>query len=1003
MKVSVRFYVIVSVLLCCIFACGKNIGKAFDTDEEYTITVVGGHAVNGYNGDGETIVSAKFGEHLSLVADIKEGEFVKGWKSDSVELSIVYYEYDGLLHAEFDMPAKNVTIYAVTAKQTPLTIDLKNGYQKLPGYQSWYNNYNNYNPIDAWICQSAGCKGGYYTYNADIDGDGTEDLCFSGSEGWHYPSVYTLIPLYGGSLSGSIVLNKPNAGPYWPITIKMPAEPVHSEYTITVNGGTAKKSVDEGDGKTTLTVKPGEGISLSADKVQGSYVSAWLIDGVREADGYFVMPAKDVSAAPVLEKQKSYTVDFSKGFSADISDDVYWFSGIKHLEDGCDINGDEKADFVQADPDYNRMVPLYDENRKGEYTLSGGTGSIGQVIFKFPEVKPEYEIKVTGGHAEDEKGNIITKAASGTKIIIRRDPEAGKYWKAWKSDYQTDLQKNITFYFTMPARDVSFTAETTSKQSTYTLDFTDDFVDLSDKDRVLLFNALCAYNGYTYYYGALFFDYIDADQDGTKDFTLGPRDEMGDVPGYGMDRRYTEYSLGTDYTITINDGPIGKLRLVINNKKADAQVKDSTKGPFTVTLSGEVEFNESSQGKKISDTVYEVYPGEKVYVVGNSGDDGSYCSKLVCDGLDTSAIIRIDRKPLYMDFYMPYNNVTITGDHVEPIPLVLDLTSGSCQIDADLYFPEFFSSIARKEVTTSDYKIYHYDLDFDGKADLTYDCDTNTLTAEKTPYTLKRESETFDGPANGSGYWPLTIKFSDEPFYPIENKAVFTDKESEGKAYVTVYMKADTEWYETKTAKAGSELKLEFDKVSYGNELTDYYYMNEAGERFEFDDKNYTETEDTITVTGFKMPAEKIIIVCHYRKYQVPTPTPNPTDSVEPTAAPTPDEGGDTDVTPVPGEKKDDAEKDDADNSDVLYIILASAGAFIITCAVVFAVYRKRRKAAAKTENATEQPEETLNQMEESLTSEIPSEETAETPENAESEISDQTGEIPDTDSNRNE
>lgn len=738
MKASVRFVVILSVLLCCLFSYGRNVGAAFDTDEEYTITVVGGYAkVNGMK-----TVSAKCGDYIEVYADVKEGEYVKGWKSNSIEIIWSSFDSYGYFNTSFTMPAKNVTIYAVTAKQKPLTVDLKNGYQELPGYQDVYDSYG-YNPIDAWICQSAGRKNGYYSYNVDLDGDGTEDLYFSGSNGHHYPADYALIPLPGGSLSGDVVLNKPNAGPYWPITIKMPAEPVRSEYTITVNGGTVRKDYDDTNGNVSLSVKPGEMVFLSADKVDGSYLSSWLINGGKW-DGYsFVMPAKDVTAVPKYEKQKSYTVDMTKGYSADISEDVNTALSKLWVESRLfDIDGDGKADVAHDFYDERMLIPLYKESRPREVTLSDNSGKAGQITFLFPEVKPEYEIKVTGGHAEDQDGNVITKAASGSYVVIRRDAEAGKYWKAWKSDFKVNYSKNMCFGFTMPAKDVSFTAETTTTQITYTFDFSSSFTDLPDKDNTLLFNALCAFNGYKNYWG--YMESADADGDGIVDFQIGPRSEMGDVPGYGMDRRFGTYSLGTDYTMTISDGQIGKLRLIVNNKKADVPVVDRAKGPYKVTLSENVVWSDENNGKKIEDRVYEVYPGERIILYGAEGANGAFCSKFDITGIDYSNVASLYRSPLVlMDIYMPYNDVTVTGILDEPEPLELNLSSGSCVVDKVSYFAEYLRQVSGIEGATDGHGVYRFDMDHDGIADLAYQEENDTLIAYETAYTLTRGSETY--------------------------------------------------------------------------------------------------------------------------------------------------------------------------------------------------------------------------------------------------------------------
>ncbi|MBO4324688.1 MAG: hypothetical protein J5845_04725 [Lachnospiraceae bacterium] len=153
-------------------------------------------------------------EILLEVNVLSAGQYVSGWQSKD-------YPFDGRLWDYFIMPAHDVTINAVTAKQKPLTVrfDGENNY----GWRGWFEANEN--------------DGETYTFNrlfsvtgdapVDINGDGIADLCVT-------PVNSTLLiaelPLHSAPKE---YVMKQAAVPHYPITIVFSEEP----YTIDLSGG----------------------------------------------------------------------------------------------------------------------------------------------------------------------------------------------------------------------------------------------------------------------------------------------------------------------------------------------------------------------------------------------------------------------------------------------------------------------------------------------------------------------------------------------------------------------------------------------------------------------------------------------------------------------------------------------------------------------------------------------------------------------------------------------
>lgn len=880
-----RRVVLLTAVLCLYGFISCLPARAFDTDETYTITVIGGHAET-YQG--KTLTEAKYGEYIHVYSDVKPGEYVKGWISDSVTLSWISYSHEGFLTTEFEMPQHDVTIVAVYEKQKPYIIDLTKGYQKLVETVSLGGVSVDYNLIDKWICQSIGDGvGGYYSYNVDLDGDGTEDVLLNGSEGQNYPSRFAAIPLYGCSVKGDIVLDKPNAGPYWPITFKFGDLQVKEEYTVTVIGGRETKYEDDRTvlGNEVFTAKAGTYVNVTADSVDGMYVSDWAFDGLDlysntyESFASFAMPAKDIIISPKKSPQIPLLIDFSEGYY----DAYIGRLDIKYNDTWSKVDIDKDGIYDLCEEAGDRLIPLY-RKEPYEFTVSQVKDYMySPITFKIGELQKDYSIQVNGGHAEDTDGNVITRAASGTTVRVIRDKESGKYWKSWKSDY-LDV-KFVCFEFIMPARDVTFTAETTSQQLVYDLDLTEEFIELPDEDTLLLLNAIRLFNNQSNYSNYLG-DSADFNLDGTIDFEM-----YYDMNGLNT-RRAIDYSLGLSYKVTIDDGQIGTINIILKNEESSHPIVDKSVGKYKIVLKGDV-FCEKND-KSYNNTIIEAYPGEYLRVyAGQSVSSGEYCTRCVVDGLLPS-YIHYSEDGRFEDllFYMPYQDVTFTGYNSTQIPFELDLRSGSCIVDFDDgYFPAYLEEISGGECLTADAVEYTFDINLDYMDDLFYNADNHILKVLPNPYTLTSQMIVLNNQPSDHAlkYSPLVLILSDEEFYHIDYQVRTEDGISLYDVFSPMTWVDGCMMTNLFDVSEGTIVYFTFDKEKKGYELFEYYYVNAKGEKQSFENYEIEDNGTSYTVIDFFMPPEDISVVGIYRKKnsESPTPTIVPPENVTPSLSPT--------------------------------------------------------------------------------------------------------------------
>ncbi len=664
------------VLVCVLFLSGGRPEQS--ASQTYTITVNGGHAISQL---GNTITSALPGTWVFLVPDQEPGTYVKEWKSGQVS----YFEFgqrfpnntcEGHYYYHFYMPECPVTIDAVTAKQTPYTIDMTSGSFELPKENSdleWLD----------WLSQALGTRD-YYSdeFRYDVDGDGTTDM-FSVNPSRYVEFLYRVfIPAHGRSAEGTITLDRENYGPYWPFIIQFGEEPDKETYTIKVVGGHAESLT----GNVITEAKAGQYIVLKPDVIEGMAVCEWktqdgsIIQGVSpEADTLlskfsFPMPAKDQTYIAVEEPLKAYVIDMSKGYAtvvpADHWDwDFYLFKydySSQKVDYKLDLDGDGTIDICSSDEDYPVIFPTATRSVDGIYILSPAHyEEYNGLEFRFPEKAEDYAITVNGGHAEDDAGNVITRVAPGTMVTVCSDGGPGKYWKAWNTDYEVIKRAGIQVSFAMPARDVTFTAVTTETQKPLTLDLTNEIRMSEDEVFQILqtFRKLYIERRqplHEKYKNPFINYYLDIDGNGSTDIELCFSEDyhMGKVTGIG---RGYEYSLGEKTTIEVSDGPFGPVTFIVNNEKSGYWPLENLGACHKITI---------LEGDSVR--VRYGQEGTRTVVAPLPRTDGYYVSEWMTE----------DVKDWHTDlgdfvFIMPDHDITVMGTLSETTPLIIDLSKGS--------------------------------------------------------------------------------------------------------------------------------------------------------------------------------------------------------------------------------------------------------------------------------------------------------------------------------------
>ena len=343
--------------------------------EEYTsgyrIRVRDGYAKDN---NGTIIKSAPLGATVYVYSYIQQGYYVSSWSRDDGGTGSYINDFSSSYY-RFTMPARDVTITPVKAKQTPYEIDLNEGYT---------DSFSNM--ILYAICQSAG--NGHYNYNTptykaniDIDGDGTFDIRAN------YPPSGNrdIRPLSSYSLGSHYSMSGPNYTPYYPIYFKLNFR----EYNVTAVGGHFL------NGSTTISATPGSSVTVYNDKHDGSYVESWSRNDDGEGNYYgdydshyfvFTMPARDVTVMPsVMTEQTPFEIDLTEGYKRIDNKNIIYaicqsagagnydsttYSNIYRIIADIDGNGENDIRIDYANASDMRITPLSTYSAGSGYTMN---------------------------------------------------------------------------------------------------------------------------------------------------------------------------------------------------------------------------------------------------------------------------------------------------------------------------------------------------------------------------------------------------------------------------------------------------------------------------------------------------------------------------------------------------------------------------------------------------------------------------------------------------------
>ena len=372
----------------------------------------------------------------------------------------------------------------------------------------------------------------------------------------------------------------------------------------------------------------------------------------------------------------------------------------------------------------------------------------------------EYKITITGGHAQDAKGKLISSAKPGTLVTIKSDGGPGKYWASWESNVELN-DDGILGQFIMPEKDVVISAVTVTEQKEFVLDFTNTRVQLSGERAKLVLNALTCIADLN---SPLKEQRFDIDNDGNEDFKVTvTRKENGDV-SIELDRQpygTKQYSLGVSYTQKIGDGEIGSLVFTVDNTNTSAGVKVKDSQSYKISVEG----GTANCSEAVPGTLIEVraqIPPEGFYISQYHTADDKFLSAYSQEGLYKQFLFR-----------MPARDISIIFDVEPQVPYELILykektypQNGRHGVLADLresltYYVEKMENARGSWRGNS---VYSLDLDGDLNHEIYLDFGDWSVHFKETALTKKSKTVVFDdtGDEFRPKYWPLTIVFSDD-------------------------------------------------------------------------------------------------------------------------------------------------------------------------------------------------------------------------------------------------
>lgn len=249
---------------------------------------------------GQSATSAAPGDVLYLIADAMDGQYVKYWTDDAGR------EYRRFTCSDPErvmvvMPRADLNLKAVIGEQTPLEVDLTEGFfeigepdvdpnavligKTLLGQTVKYNTY--------FVC--------YFHLNGN-DGDVYFGYKykhnFAKIDQQRKTSVF-FIPSNSLKVTGSYEFRVSNSGAYWPIIFKFPDQLPQKTYQIYVEDGLAHDMLT---GKNVTAAAPGTVIRAEHPDNKGGYADKdhiWdFSDEPYSQWDFIVMPARDIRLVP---------------------------------------------------------------------------------------------------------------------------------------------------------------------------------------------------------------------------------------------------------------------------------------------------------------------------------------------------------------------------------------------------------------------------------------------------------------------------------------------------------------------------------------------------------------------------------------------------------------------------------------------------------------------------------------------------------------------------------
>ena len=352
------------------------------------------------------------------------------------------------------------------------------------------------------------------------------------------------------------------------------------------------------------------------------------------------------------------------------------------------------------------------------------------------------EIFVEGGHAEDENGNVITKAQRGESVILVPNLQAGKYVSGWMIDgvERSGVEGMLI------TENKTIVKAIWKEQTPYTIDLT-GLADITDNSA---FDYLCDAVGvdkYDVVYNGK--QEIDLDGDGTKDckyvtkrLTPSGREYLIPLVGSSISGSITfdELTKLPYWPVTVNFGT-NPIRETYSIRVYDGKASDENGNVIT-----------------------EAKPGELV-TLSYEPNTETYLIKWDADGIDDfHGYYYLPDEHLYRNsvgmnerFIMPAMDLTIHPVTGTKQPYTLDLRDGYEIVDSDIV------DCIGKSLNGYVELGQEVDLDNNGVTDLLNIEDyiyTGHHTIIPTAGCSFTDSVELEG-INAGRYWPITILFEE--------------------------------------------------------------------------------------------------------------------------------------------------------------------------------------------------------------------------------------------------